>query len=291
LVVHLFFDLSFAIFALVLTVMKTLSFIRHLSRALPAKCTSMAAWTVFSLLLTIQMPAFAADPSGNGAYQANPKSVELNEEGARQVRAGNFRQAEETFLKAHLADSKNLTAVFNLAGMYLNNKKIEDARKLLESYLSTYKDDAGLYARLGDVFFSSKNVKEAVRNYESALKLDPGYPGVHARLATLYSMTNRVPEAEKLMTVAVEQNPKDAQALSNLSSLQLANSKPQDAIRTAKKALQIRETPEIYVTLGTAYEDIKDIKNALNAFERARELGDKRPELAEHIDTIRKRSS
>jgi tetratricopeptide (TPR) repeat protein len=249
--------------------MKTFSSALHSCFAVPSSFRSLAASALFVALVSLQAPVFAADPAGTAAYQADPKSIELNEEGAHQVRAGNFRQAEEIFLKAHLADTRNLTAVFNLAGMYLNNKKIDDARKLLENYLKTYKDDAGLYARLGDVFFSSKNVKEAVRNYESALKLDAEYPGVHARLATLYSMTNRIPEAEKLMQVAVSQNPRDPQALSNLSSLQLANSKPQEAIRTAKKALQIKETPEIYVTLGTAYEDIKDIKNALNAFERS----------------------
>lgn len=232
-----------------------------------------------------------ASPPAIGAHneaKANPKSVELNERGSKAALAGDYKTAEGLLRQAIAIDPGNLTAVFNLTGVYLRDKQEQAATVVLEEYLKKVPEDPGLNSRMGDALFATRRAKEAVPYYERTLAKDPTYPGVASRLATIYIMDKRVSDAEKLLLKAVEQDPKNGQLLSNLSSVFLANKKPELAVSTAKRGLQVKATPELYVTLGSAYEALKDIDNSLISFQRAQDLGDTRPELKEKIAALKK---
>jgi tetratricopeptide (TPR) repeat protein len=220
-------------------------------------------------------------------YKADPRSIDLNERAVRAVDAQDFKTAEDLFRQALAADAKNVTAAVNLAAMYLTNKKNTEATTLLEEYTQRYPTEASLSARLGDAYFASKRIKEAVTAYEKALVSDPAYPAISARLGTLYALQKRLPEAERLFQKAVDQDPRNGQLLASLSSVLLANGKPDMAVSTAKRALQLNPTKEVYITLGSAYEALNDSRNSLIAFERARDLGGANPELTKKIASLR----
>ncbi len=242
----------------------------------------------FSILLVFSCPTLC-QTQGN-APSASSVSLELNEKGIAAIKAKDFQSAEKLFKQALATDNKNITAAFNLAGVLLTNKKGQEAVELLTQYTNAWKSDAGLFARLGDAQFSQKNVPEAAKAYEKALEIDRGYPGVAGKLGTVYGLLNRSQDSEKMLLLAIEQNPRDGRSMANLSSIFLANGDPQKAIATAKRALQIKATSEIYVTLGTAYEILKDNKNALISFQRAVDLGDKRELLITKIEELKKTS-
>lgn len=224
--------------------------------------------------------------TNESTYTATPASIEFNEKAVLAVNSHDFAAAEDLFKKSLAADGRNVTAVVNLAAMYLTNKKNTQAIELLEEYTVTYPDDASLQARLGDAYFASKRVNDATTSYERALKLDPKYPNVAARLGTLYTLSRRLPDAERLFLQAVEQDPRNGQLLASLSSILLANGKPDMAVSMAKRGLQINPTKELYITLGSAYEALKDLKNSVIAFERARDLGDSSPELRAKLEEL-----
>ncbi len=241
---------------------------------------------LFFALLFFPYSAFCTPKIGQHTKVEN-KSAILNEKGVQAVRSKNYPVAEAFFRSALAADPKNLTAVINLATVYITNKKEPQAIALLEQYANQDTKDPGIYARLGDAYFASKNTDAAAKNYEAALKLDPHYPTIPQRLSSVYTLQNKLDKAEQLMLVAVELNPKDGQLLSNLSSLFLANGKTDKAISSAKRALQVKANAETYITLGTAYEISKDYKNSLIAFEKAVELGDQSEELKKKIVGLR----
>lgn len=252
--------------------------------------TLIIIWAAtISLSLAVTALAALAAPTGQ-SYPGSPKSIELNEKGAKAIKSGNMKEAEELFHQAVAEDPKNLTAAFNLAGMYLNNKKIDESIKLLEAYTKNYDMDAGLFVRLGDSYFADKKIKEAIGAYKKGYALEPKYPGLPSKLGTVYALANMLAEAEKMFGTAVEQAPKDPQALANLGSLLLANGKHQEAITMAKRALQARPSKEVYVTLATAYELAKDYKNSLIAFQRAADMGDNRQEIKDKIEELKKLS-
>ena len=215
----------------------------------------------------------------------------MNDRGIVQIKAKNFSQAEDTFRRAVLLDPYNLGAVFNLASTLLINKKEEEAIVLLNDYTKKAPHDGGLFMRLGDAYFGTRKVEEAMKAYEQAYQLEPNIIELASKLGTVYLLNNRFAEAEKYLEAALEHEPANLQLLTNLSSVYLANAKIEKAISTAKKALQVKASKEIYITLATAYEISKDYKNALIAFERARDLGDEREEVKKKIAGLKKVAS
>jgi tetratricopeptide (TPR) repeat protein len=258
-------------------------------------CIAMVALLVGSTVATLslahgQQPPSASKKAPALSAQAQ-RSLELNEQGVTAIKARDFSRAESLFSEAITVDSRNITAVYNLAGMYITNKKEGQAVALLQRYTREFPKDAGLHARLGDAYFGSQDPKNALASYEKALQLDPKNTSVPVRLATLYTMSKKIDKAAKMYEQVIKQNPRDVQSMQNLSSIYLALNKPQQAIATAKKALQISATPELYVTLGNAYQDLKDPRNALISFQRAQELGYKDPNLGKVIEDLAKITS
>jgi len=245
---------------------------------------SLLLITGFSVSVALAAPAVTTKTVPRG----NPKSIALNEQASKAALAGDYKTAVSLLRQAIAIDPGNLTAVFNLSGLYLRDHLEGEAIELLEAYLTNAPDNPGLNARMGDALFATRKAKEAAGYYEKCLSLDPHYPGVASRLATIYTVSNRFPDAEKLMLQAVEQDPKNIQLFTNLSNIYLVNNKPDYAISTAKRGLQIKATPELYVTLGMAYERQQDIKNSIISFQRAQDLGDVRPEIKEKIAELQK---
>lgn len=221
----------------------------------------------------------------------NKASLEMNEEGSKAMQAKDFAKAEELFRKALDIDPKNITASFNLAGAYLMNKKNQEAIQLLNHYILEYPNDPGLYSRLGEAYFSSKDLPNAEKNFKKALEIYPQYPGTPVKLATIYSLQQKFNEAEAMFLIAVEQEPRNGDLLANLAGIFLANGKAQEAINTAKRALQVKPSSEIYLTMGLAYERLKDLNNAIISLQRAFDLGDTRSGLKEKIEALKAKAA
>jgi len=218
---------------------------------------------------------------------AESSSLELNEKAAVSAKQGKFDEAERLFKQAIEVDPYNLTAVYNLSGVYAMNKKELQAKNLLETYLKRVPNDANLYARLGDVNFSLKNLKDAILNYEKALAVNPKYMGLYAKMAPIYLMQNNIEEAEMALRIAIKEAPKEAILYRNFSAVLLTNKKYAESIAAAKKALQIEASSDAYITLGAAYERSKDLNNALIAYERAKDLGSKEDNLEAKIQELK----
>ena len=221
------------------------------------------------------------------AQENQELSYQYNEQGVAEVQKRNFKKAENLFLEAIDKDPFNLTAVFNLAGMYLTNQQNENAIKLLEAYTKRYPNDAGLHSRLGDAYFSTQNIVSAKKNYLIAIKLDETYPDIYGKIATIEALQNNLKEAEKMFMKASENDPNKHEYLANLASIQLGNAKHKEAIASAKKALQLRASSEVYITLGTAYELTESYDNALIAFQRAQDLGNLKKDLGDKIKELK----
>ncbi|MCB0354889.1 MAG: tetratricopeptide repeat protein [Bdellovibrionales bacterium] len=252
--------------------------------------------SIFRLFALAALSAFMLIENGVAAPQnqaqepviGSSRSLELNEKATAAAQAGDLKKAETLLREAISDDTKNLTAAFNLASVYLQTNRGNEAVKLLQQYVSEYSEDAGLFARLGDAYYSTKRPADAINSYEKALSLDPSFPKISARVGTLYSISERFDDAIRMYLTAVEQEPRNSEYLANLSNLFLVANQPDKAISAAKRALQVAPTSQLYRTLGSAYEKIKDIDSSLIAYKRAQDLGDKSDELEDKISALRK---
>ena len=107
-------------------------------------------------------PPEKAAPKAQAATQINAKSLELNEQGAKALVAKDFAAAENAFRDALNVDPGNVTAAYNLSGVYLVLKKNDLAKALLSEYLNRAPQDLGLNVRMGDTFFASRDAKGAL---------------------------------------------------------------------------------------------------------------------------------
>lgn len=234
---------------------------------------------VFNVLLTLAIFL------GQAQAEISPKSRELNEKGATAIKNQDYQKAEELFRQAYTSDSGNATAGYNLAGAYIANKKENLAIIVLTDLIKKNPKDAALQARLGDAFFSFEKPKEALGAYSRALEIDPKNPRVLQKIGVVYSLLGKLQESEDALLKAVEIEPNNYEALSNLANVFLANSKSDKAISTAKRALQVKVTSEMYLTLGNAYEFSNDLPNALLAFQKAVGLGN----LGKQTEVVQKK--
>ena len=251
--------------------------------------------TVFSLGFVGTFAAAAPSASQPAKTEANAASEQkgdsqaqaLNTAGVELLQKSDFLGAIQQFKRALAREPRNLTVVANLSGAYIAAKQFDLAIELLTTYNSQYDKDPQLYTRLGDAYFSSKRPQQSIAPYEQALKLDPANVKIADKLATVYAMQNKLGDAERVLVKAIESDPKNGALLTNLSNIFLANSKPGEAIRTAKLALQVQPSSDVYVTMGSAYEQLKDLKNSLIAYQRAFDLGDQRPEIKQKLENLR----
>jgi len=218
--------------------------------------------------------------------EANPRSLEANEQGIVALKTGNTRTAEDRFRRALEVDSGNLTAAFNLSGtLVVNGKKLE-AIALLSDYSKKYPRDAGFETRLGDVLFSSEKIPESIPHYERALKIQPSYPKLYEKLALAYALTQKLEQSEQMYKLAVKAAPKDSELLTNLANIQLGNGKIDASIITAKKAAQLKPSSRLYLTLGSALENKGSLDDALAAFNKAKELGESGSDVVNRIAAL-----
>jgi tetratricopeptide (TPR) repeat protein len=233
---------------------------------------------LISILFAFSSSCFYSNAYGEESPSGAKSSINLelskqfNEEGIAAVKANDFDRAEALFDKSLKADSGNITAAFNLAGVLLNNKRIEEAISILKRYIKLYPKDAGLYVRLADCYFSQKQIDSAILNYEKALALDSKYQRLSSKLGTVYGLKGRMKDAEKMFRMAVQINSNDVQSIENLSVLLVANGKAGEAVPLIKTAIRYDNSPQLYDLLGQAYQMLGDKENAEIAFGRASSL-------------------
>ena len=264
--------------------------ISGLTKLLRGLSISVVVTLIFGGYVSAAPQAQKSKAAASSAEQAgDPEAQALNTRGVELLQNADFSGAIEQFKRALAREPRNLTVVANLSGAYIAAKNFDQAIDLLTTYNSQYGKDPQLFGRLGDAYFSSKRPQESIAPYEQALKLDPTNVRIADKLSTVYAMQNRLADAERVLVKAIESDPKNGLLLTNLSNVFLANSKPGEAIRTAKLALQVQPSSDVYVTMGSAYEQLKDLKNSLIAYQRAFDLGDQRPEIKSKLDDLKGR--
>jgi tetratricopeptide (TPR) repeat protein len=178
-------------------------------------------------------------------------------------------------------DSEYLNA--GLAELYAKTGRIRDA--VLEAQDIIKRDPNNVEARkllgriylrsLGDMQSGTQSqdiLKRAIEQYEAIVKLEPKSVDDHLLLGRLYRLNNDMVKAEAEFKLAVQLDPTSEDAVTTLAYLyneegnsaratQILNSVP-DADRSAK----------LYSALGYTYEQQKDYKKAIAAYQKAVDL-------------------
>src|SRR5579863_8123818 len=129
----------------------------------------------------------------------------------------------------------------------------------------------------GDIFMARKMYREAIEVYkdgpdDSAVLLN--------KIGIAYHQMLDLADARKYYQKAIKLNPKYAEAINNMGTVEYSRKNYRRAISLYKKALRCSpNSASIYSNLGTGYFARKDYKLATESFQKALELD---PEVFEH---------
>ena len=167
-----------------------------------------------------------------------------------------------------------------LAELYAKTGRIRDA--VLEAQEIIKRDPGNLEARkllgriylrsLGDVQAGTQSqevLKLAIEQYESIVKLEPKNPDNHLLLGRLYIINKDLTKAEAEFKTAINLDPNSEEAVTNVAYLYNEEGDSKRAAEILNTVPEGARTSKIYVALGFTYEQQKDYKKAIAAYQQA----------------------
>jgi predicted Zn-dependent protease len=136
----------------------------------------------------------------------------------------------------------------------LKSGKAAEANQLLEGAMAKQPDQREYVVGLADLYADQKRTDDALKVLEQARKTFGEDPTLTLRLANVYEGGGRVPEAERELRKLMADDPLDATALNSLSYLLAEHGqKLPEAVELAQRALKVDpDNPAYLDTLGWA---------------------------------------
>ncbi len=127
-----------------------------------------------------------AEQSFSELLEQDPTDADaLNNLGVIRHAQGNDKAAEDLFLRALMAKNDHLDTLVNLADLYQNAKRWEDAAIQLEKCIAINSQEPNLYNQLGMVYFEMGDSLKARKVLAKSLKLNPDQEIVRQSLSAL----------------------------------------------------------------------------------------------------------
>lgn len=168
----------------------------------------------------------------------------------------------------------------SLAELYVKTGRIRDA--VLEAQDILKRDPKNLEAHklLGRIYLrslgdmpggsSSENVlKLAIDQYEQIVQIEPDSVDDHLLLGRLYRLNNDLQKAETELKTAIKLDPNSEEAVTTLAMLYTDEGDTNHALQVLKSVPDATRSAKLYSALGAAYEQRKDYKNAIDAYQHA----------------------
>ena len=218
--------------------------------------------------------AYDADPSNARGILGQAESLMLQGKSAEAVRVMQVesdKYPQRLDLKRDLADISVRTGQFDRA--------LADYRALIEANKDSPRQQAEIYARIGETYARMKNFPKSIEAFRKANELTPENVTVLNSLALLLENTGQHVDARKFYEQSISRDPNNPEALNNLAYLMAeTGGNLDDALTLANRAKQkLPNLMEVSDTIGWIYLKKNLSDNAVDIF---RELTTKVPDNA-----------
>jgi tetratricopeptide (TPR) repeat protein len=189
-------------------------------------------------------------------------------------------KAIEEYRKAIDADPSSEYLNAALAELYARTGRVRDA--VLESQEILKRDPNNLEAHklLGRIYLRSLGDTQsgtpshevlnlAIEQYEALVKIEPKNADNHLVLGGLYVWNKDLVKAEGEFKTAQQVDPGSEEAITQLARLYAEEGDSKRAIETLNSVPEAGRSSKIYSAMGATYEQQKDYKNAIAAYQRA----------------------
>jgi tetratricopeptide (TPR) repeat protein len=267
------------------------------------------AWLSLAHVLEGSKPEEAID-AYHQAELLQPKDLEPHlSAGPLLERENRFADAEQEYRQVLALDPKSADALTGLANLYMRGRRFPEAEDILRKLIAERPADAAAHMQLGRMLAAAGKNDDAITELQSALKLTPDDGGLQRDLADLYATAGKydqaqamyhalllakpndvdlheglgkvllkqrkLPEAEKEFLAVVKLKPDFGAAYGDLAAAAEANNDYALAIRAADaRAKFLPEIPMSYFMRASAYDHLRDYKNAAANYHRFLEVAD-----------------
>jgi tetratricopeptide (TPR) repeat protein len=227
----------------------------------------------------------AADSSSHpvnkaAAYYHFTMAHMYEEEMAAYGRSDLVSKAIEQYRLALEADPTSEYLSSGLAELYARTGRIRDAVSEAQELLKRDPQNLEAHRLLGHIYLrslgdmqggtGSENVlKLAIEQYEEIVRLDPRSVDDRIMLGRLYHADNQGQKAEEEEKTAVKLAPDSEEAVLELARLYADQGNVQKAAETLSAVPEASRSAKLYAMLGGVYDEQKDYKKAIDAYQHA----------------------
>jgi tetratricopeptide (TPR) repeat protein len=201
-------------------------------------------------------------------------------------------KAIEEYRLAIDADPSSEFLTSGLAELYVKTGRIRDAVVEAQDIIKRDPNNLEAHKLLGRIYLrslgdmpggnGSDNVlKLAIEQYETIVKIEPNSVDDHLLLGRLYRLNNDLQKAEGELKTAVSLDPNSEEAVTTLAILYTDEGDTAHALQVLSAVPDTGRSAKLYSALGTAYEQRKEYKNAIDAYKKAIQLD------RDNLDAIR----
>ena len=194
-----------------------------------------------------------------------------------EIAKGDYEGAMKTAAQALKDDPSNLSAKIIESAALLGQKKIAEARQLLESVRAQSPNSPDVVYQLGGVSLIEKKYKEADQEFRRAYDLSPNNMRGLTGMVETDLEQNKSDAAIQTLKDEISKNPERSEMRLLLADVEVRVGRFDEAIAdyqavVDKMGKNSKARARIYVRLGEAYRRKGDLANAIQAFQKAREL-------------------
>ncbi len=202
-------------------------------------------------------------------------------------RTDEVNKAIEEYKLALDADPNSAELADDLADLYFRIGRVRDAETTARALLKTAPKDIDAHKLLGRIYLrelgegengeagatTPNNVlDQAIAEFQKIVALQPNSVDDHMVLGQLYTVKHQPDQAEAEFKTALGIEPESEEVVLNLARLYAEKDEIEKAVNTIESVPVDGRTPKMEFTLGTLYDQMKQAKDAIAAYRRARDL-------------------
>jgi tetratricopeptide (TPR) repeat protein len=195
--------------------------------------------------------------------------------------------AIEEYKKALNADPDSPQLNNGLAELYFRTGRVREAEATARGLLRTVPDDVDAHKLLGRIYLrqlgesqngvsssspSGNVLDQAIAEFEKIVALQPRSVEDHMVLGQLYTVKHLPAKAEEEFKIAQGIEPDSEEVVLNLARLYAESGDLQHAAKVIEAVPVSDRSPKMENALGATYEQLKQPKDAISAYQRATDM-------------------
>jgi tetratricopeptide (TPR) repeat protein len=231
-----------------------------------------------------------AQPQSNRAqaYFHAALAATYEDDALSEGRSDDITQAIEQYKLALDADPSSAELMNALADLYFRTPGHEhDAEVMARTLLKTSPNNVDAHKLLGRIYLrrlgegenggsssaaSGNALEQAIAEFEKIVSLQPNSVEDRMVLGQLYTVKHESQKAEEEFKTAQAIEPESEDVVLNLARLYAESGDLAHAAKVIESVPESDRTPKMEFTLGAAYEQLKQSKDAIAAYQRAEDM-------------------